>query len=155
MAATDGRVEAIHLARVQGDATVGVQSVSAIAGRGLEGDYHLDKRERRGGEAGKDLTLIEAEAIECLAQDTGIVLGPGESMRNIVTRGISLNQLVGRRFTVGEAECVGVELCEPCRKLERMTQPGVLRGLVDRGGLRADIVAGGTIAVGDPLGELA
>ena len=77
-----------------------------------------------------------------------------EARRNLVTRGIGLNDLVGRRFTVGEIECVGDRLCDPCSHLEKMTKPGVLKGLVNRGGLRANIVRGGRIAVGDEVTEL-
>ena len=89
-----------------------------------------------------------------LALDTGIELTPAETRRNVLTRGVALNDLVGRRFTVGEVECVGRRLCDPCSHLEKLTQPGVLKGLVDRGGLRADIVRGGTIRAGDELREL-
>jgi MOSC domain-containing protein YiiM len=83
--------------------------------------------------------------------DTGIQLSPAEVRRQVLTRGIRLNDLVGERFTVGEVECVGQELCEPCNHLQGLTYPGVLRGLVHRGGLRADIVSGGRIAVGDEV----
>jgi MOSC domain-containing protein YiiM len=71
--------------------------------------------------------------------------------RQVLTRGVRLNDLVGERFTVGGVECVGQELCEPCNHLQGLTYPGVLRGLVHRGGLRADIVSGGRIAVGDEI----
>ena len=65
-----------------------------------------------------------------------------------MTRGIDLNALVGRRFRVGEVECVGRRLCEPCAHLERLTERGTLRGLVHRGGLRADLLSGGAIETG-------
>jgi MOSC domain-containing protein YiiM len=103
---------------------------------------------------GDDLTLIEAEAVEGLRADTGIDLTGGGHLRNVVIRGIALNDLVGRRFKVGEVECVGDELADPCRHLERLTRPGVLKGLAGRGGLRAAIVRGGEIAVGDPVEPL-
>jgi MOSC domain-containing protein YiiM len=144
-----GRVEGIWIADVPEAPTFSVAEVDAVAGKGLEGDRNF--ADHSGEEPGRDLTLIEAEAIAGLAQDSGIDLGPGESRRNVVTRGIGLNDLVGKRFRVGEVECVGVELCEPCRHLERLTQPGVLQGLVHRGGLRADITRGGTIRVGDAV----
>jgi MOSC domain-containing protein YiiM len=118
-----------------------------VSGAGLEGDRHF-------GRGGHDLTLIEAEAIEGLAADSDIRLGQGDSRRNVLTRGIALNELVGRRFRVGQVECVGEELCEPCRHLEGLTAPGVLRGLVHRGGLCARVVEGGEIAVGDPVTAL-
>jgi MOSC domain-containing protein YiiM len=127
--------------------------VRAVAGQGLEGDRYFAGngtffKERK---SGQDITLIEAEAIEGLAREDGIELAPGESRRNVVTRGIGLNDLVGRRFTVGEVECVGRRLCDPCSHLERLTEPGVLKGLDDRGGLRADILNDGRIAVGDEV----
>ncbi len=130
-------------------ATSAVERVSALAGRGLEGDRHLlEAGGSTAGRTGDDLTLIEAEALEALAAETGIELGPRGSRRNLLTRGIALNDLVGRRFTVGGVPCVGVELCEPCRKLARLTEDRVLRGLVHRGGLRADVLADGEISVG-------
>jgi MOSC domain-containing protein YiiM len=120
-----------------------VESVRAVAGQGLEGDRYFDK--------GPDnaITLIQAEALEGLRRDTGIELSHQESRRQVLTRGIELNPLVGERFFVGDVLCVGVELCEPCNHLQGMTQPGVLRGLVHRAGLRAEVLEGGTIAPGD------
>jgi hypothetical protein len=149
-------VEAIFIAAEAVAAPAPVEAVEAVAGRGLEGDRYFAGggtffEERK---TGQHLTLIEAEAIEALAHEEGIELGPGESRRNVVTRGIGLNDLLGRRFTVGDVECIGRRLCDPCSHLERMTQPGVLKGLVNRGGLRADIVTGGRIAVGDEVRDL-
>lgn len=147
-----GLVESIHLAAVESGPTAPVERVRAFAGRGLEGDRNLlPEGADPGGRSGEDITLIEAEAIEGLARDTGIELGPGGSRRNVVTRGIGLNDLVGRRFTVGGVRCLGVELCEPCSHLASLTEPGVLRGLVHRGGLRADLLGDGEIAVGDAV----
>ena len=124
-----------------------IERVRAAAGHGLEGEYHWSAQP----DPGQSITLIEAEALEGLRADTGIELSHEASRRNVLTRGIDLNALVGRRFTVGAVECAGVELCEPCNTLAKLTERGVLRGLVHRGGLRADILAGGTIAVGDPV----
>jgi len=152
-----GNVESIHIAARAEEPTHAVEEVNVVAGRGIEGDrYH-----REGGDGtfhesdkhGQDLTLVEAEAIEGLAADTGIELEPGAARRNVVTRGVSLNDLVGRRFTVGEVEAVGNRLCDPCSHLQKLTQPGVLKGLANRGGLRADVVRGGVIRVGDHLRE--
>ena len=146
---TGGVVEAIHIAELPRALPDPVERVRAIAGEGLEGDYHCQPHAR--GE-GADLTLIAAEALEDFSSETGIELTPGESRRNVTTRGIDLNALVGRRFTVGGVEAVGVELCEPCMVLVRLTGDfGVLRGLAHRGGLRADVIEGGEIAVGDPV----
>jgi MOSC domain-containing protein YiiM len=151
---SEGHVEAIYIGPEESGPLGEVPQVSAVAGKGLEGDRCFRAVPDEQEEAGRDLTLIEAEALEALADEHGIVLGPGESRRQIYTRGVRLNPLVGKRFLVGEVECVGVELCEPCSHLQSLTQPGVLRGLVHRGGLRADILRGGTIRPGDPVREV-
>jgi MOSC domain-containing protein YiiM len=135
-----GTVQGITLVVDGAGATRVVDAVDAEAGRGLDGDYH------------SDLTLIAAEALEGLERDTGISLTGEQSRRNVLTRGIDLNALVGLRFRVGEVEAVGAELAEPCTKLQRISgEPGVLRGLVHRGGLRADVVSSGRIRVGDAV----
>jgi MOSC domain-containing protein YiiM len=139
--AMPGLVEAIHISAAESELPHPVDGVDVTA-QGVVGDRY--------GEA-RDLTLIEAEALEGLRDDTGIELSAAESRRQVLTRGIRLNDLVGERFIVGGVECVGQELCEPCNHLQGLTQQGVLRGLVHRGGLRADIVSGGRIAVGDQV----
>ena len=141
-----GTVEGIYIAEERTAPTSGRASVRAVPGRGLEGDRHF-------GRDTHDLTLIEAEAIEGLARERGIELGPGDPRRQVVTRGVGLNDLVGKRFLVGEVLCEGEELCHPCRHMEKLTQPGVLKGLAGRGGLCARIVEGGTISVGDRVEE--
>jgi MOSC domain-containing protein YiiM len=100
---------------------------------------------------GYDLTLIESEALDQLALPGGNTLEYAAARRNIVTRGIELNELVGRRFRVGDVECIGQRLCEPCSHLERLTDKGVLRALIHRGGLRADILTDGHIQVGSSI----
>jgi MOSC domain-containing protein YiiM len=151
-----GRVEGIYVGEDRGAELDPVNRVRAVPGQGLEGDRYFHGRGEfyALGKDGQDLTLIEAEAIEGLAVDTGIELAPAEARRNVVTRGISLNDLVGKRFSIGAVECLGRRLCEPCRYLERSTHPGVLAGLSNRGGLRADVVSGGWIEVGAPVVEL-
>jgi MOSC domain-containing protein YiiM len=148
-----GEVVGIYTAPEPHAPTVPVERVRALQGRGPEGDRYFrpEGTERHEPGTGHDLTLVEVEAIDALAEETGIRLEPGEARRNIVTRGVALNDLVGQAFRVGDVRCVGVEPCDPCRNLERMTQPGVLRGLVGRGGLCADVVRGGEIAVGDAV----
>ena len=112
----------------------------AVAGRGLEGDrYFSGAGTFSGSGRGYELTLIEAEALEALAAD-GVEISWEEARRNVVTRGIGLNALVGRRFRIGEVECVGRRLAEPCSHLQRLAPPAFSRGLVHRGGLRADIL---------------
>jgi len=143
-------VEAIHIARERAAPTEPVERIRAVAGRGLEGDRHFGEHEPG---SGHDLTLVAAESIEALGEGQGIVLEPGQTRRQITTRGVDVNALVGRRFTVGEVEAVGIELCEPCNHLQSMTPPGTMRGLVHRAGLNADIVRGGEIAVGDPIAD--
>jgi hypothetical protein len=120
------------------------ESVEAIAGRGLEGDrYERGRGTFSTTGRGYELTLVEAEALDTTD------LSWEQARRNIVTRGIALNALVGRRFTVGSVECIGRRLAEPCSHLEKLARPGIIRPLVHRAGLRADILAGGTIRIGD------
>src|SRR5215218_7587861 len=145
LVAVAGLVEAIHISPEYERLPEAVEVVEVTAD-GVRDDRYFGAR---------NLTLIEAEALEGLLEDTGIELSAAESRRQVLTRGVRLNDLVGRRFSVGEVECVGEEWCEPCSHLQAMTQPGVLRGLVHRDGLRADIVSGGRIAVGDRVEEAA
>jgi MOSC domain-containing protein YiiM len=149
---TIGRVEAIVTGPRIGEPLQPVPSVRVKAGHGIEGDRKWSADVN--ADAGRDLTLIEAEALEALARDTGIVLEQHEARRQVVTRGIPLNGLVGRRFRVGELDCIGIELCEPCSHLASLTQPGVLRGLVHRGGLNAAVLTDGEISVGDEVAPL-
>jgi MOSC domain-containing protein YiiM len=95
--------------------------------------------------------LIESEALEALKRDYDIEVEAVQARRNIVTRGVALNHLVGREFTIGEARLRGMRLCDPCAYLESLSARGVLRGLIHRGGLRADVVLGGTIRIGDAI----
>ncbi len=146
-----GTVVTIHIA---GEATKPPEAVAearAIAGRGLEGDRYFKKVGTYSNHpgSGREVTLIEAEAIEALEREAKIALPPGVSRRNIMTRGVPLNHLVGVRFQVGEVVLEGTRLCEPCMHLEGLTHEGVRAGLMHRGGLRTVIVSGGTIRVGD------
>jgi MOSC domain-containing protein YiiM len=131
-----------------------VTRVRAVPGRGLEGDRKFYEGPGTQPERDRELTLIATEALEALAEEHGIDLTAAESRRNVATRGIDLNGLEGRRFRVGAVECEGIELCEPCNHLQGLTRPGVLRGLVHRGGLRAAILTEGEIAVGDVVALL-
>jgi MOSC domain-containing protein YiiM len=146
---SEGRVEGIFITETPGKVPERVESVRAVAGSGLVGNrYFYDDGAAPPGRA---VTLVAAEAVEAFVADTGIELTPAETRRNVVTRGLDVNALVGRRFRIGEVECVGVELCEPCAHLQSMTKPGVLAGLVHRAGLNADVVTDGDIAVGDSV----
>lgn len=127
-----------------------VDTAAAAAGRGLVGDrYERSQGTFSAPGRGYELTLVEAEVLD------EIDLPWEDARRNIVTRGISLNALVGRRFRVGPVECVGRRLAEPCAHLEKLARPGLLRPLVHRGGLRADILTAGTISVGDEVSAAA
>lgn len=148
-----GTVEAIVLRGAPGSEPATVARARALAGQGLEGDRYAAGAGTFSATpgTGRDLTLIEAEALDALAATAGIRLAPEDTRRNVVTRGVGLNDLVGRRFRVGVVECLGQRLCDPCSHLEGRTAPGVLAGLAGRGGLRADILTDGEIAVGDEI----
>ena len=151
------RVVGIFITGKKGSALSGVERVRAVAGAGLEGDRYGAQAgtfSKKAAEPGRQITLIESEALERLEREHGIALAPGASRRNVVTEGIALNDLVGKRFRVGAVECVGVKLCDPCGHLEKLTTRGVKRGLDNAGGLRADIVTGGELTVGDPIDVL-
>ena len=138
-------VEAIHVGTGEERDLRAVDSVRAVAGQGLKGDRHFHFEGARPGQA---LTLVEAENV------TAAGLAPGETRRQVTVRGVDLNALVGKRFRVGEVECYGVELCEPCTHLESMTRPGIIKELVHRAGINADILTDGTISVGDEVEKL-
>jgi len=146
---TEGRVVGIFLTAEHGELPEGVERVRALAGKGLEGNRYFFPD----GNApdGRALTLVASEALEAFEQDTNIVLSAAETRRNVLTRGIDVNALVGKRFRVGDVECRGIELCEPCTHLQSLTRPGVLNGLVHRAGLNADILTDGEIALGDAV----
>ena len=145
-----GRVEGIFIAAEKKQFPEPVERVRALAGRGLEGNRHFYEE----APPGRALTLISAEALAEGAAGSGVELGADESRRNVLTSGIDLNALVGERFRVGDVECVGVELCEPCTTLEGLTRPGVIKAYVHRAGLNADILTDGEIAVGDAVERL-
>jgi MOSC domain-containing protein len=145
-----GVVELVAVAAEKEAPMVAVGRAVAIAGRGLEGDRYVRGEGTFSNAAarGHDLTLIAAEVLDELVLPSGERIAYADARRNVVTRGIDLDALIGRRFRVGDVECVGQRRCEPCAHLERLTAPGALRELVHRGGLRADILSGGTIEVG-------
>ena len=148
-----GVVSAIHVTQEAAGPMVPVSEVRAVPGRGLDGDRYFHQTgtySSRPG-PGREVTLIEAESVDALGREAGIVLASGASRRNITTRGVPLNHLVGRQFRVGEVLLEGVRLCEPCGHLESLTQAGVREGLIHRGGLRAGILTEGLIRVGDPI----
>lgn len=148
-----GRVEAIHIAPAAGAPMAALDRARVTAGSGIEGDRYATGRGhwsaiRRSGDG---LTLVEAEVIESLAREHGIVLRPGETRRNVTVRGVRLDGLIGRRFRLGTALFSGVRRCEPCSYLEGLVGAPVLHPLVHRGGIRVDVVEGGEFAVGDAI----
>jgi MOSC domain-containing protein YiiM len=130
-----------------------VDWVRAIPGKGLEGDRYFEASGTYSDSPGpgREVTLIESEAIEAMARDNGITIPEGASRRNVVTRGAPLNHLVGMEFDVGPVRLLGIRLCEPCSHLESLTRKGLIAGLVHRGGLRAQILTEGDIRIGDPI----
>ena len=125
-----------------------------MPGKGLEGDRYFHDAgtfSKPEPQPDHEVTLIEIESIEALKRDYGIDLAPHESRRNILTRGVPLNHLVGQEFKVGDVALRGLRLCEPCAHLQALTQQGVLKGLIHRGGLRAQILTPGVIRVGDAV----
>jgi len=149
---SSGVVVALHVAASAAAPMRSLSEVRAVAG-GLEGDRYWSGLGTYSNDpgTGRHVTLIEIEALEALQRDYGVELVPAQCRRNIVTRDAALNHLVGREFRVGEVVLRGMRLCEPCSHLEKLTRQGVLRGLVHRGGLRAEVVSGGRIRVGDPI----
>jgi MOSC domain-containing protein YiiM len=151
-----GHIDAIAIAPEAESPMVRVDKALARAQRGLEGDRYFYKRGTFSNPdgVGYDLTLIEAEVLDTLQLPAG-ELSPEQPRRNLITRGIDLNALVGRPFTIGGVRCIGQRLCEPCAHLERLTakqgRPGTLRALVHKGGLRADVLSDGEIRVGDEI----
>ena len=148
-----GRLIAIHLGARRSEPLHSFQEVEALAGRGLLGDRYCAKEGTFSGSEGPDreVTLIESEALTALQRDYGISLTPGQVRRNLLTQDVPLNHLVGREFRVGNVHLRGIKLCEPCRHLEKLTLVGVMKGLAHRGGLRAQILQGGKLHVGDAI----
>ena len=129
-----------------------VAQAAAIPGTGLEGDrYALKLGTFYQPTPDRELTLIEAEAIEAMQRDYHIDLAAGDARRNIVTRNVPLNHLVGKEFSIGDVRIRGIRLCEPCDHLRKVTGKPVIKGLLHRGGLRAQILTAGTIRVGDSV----
>ena len=147
---SNGRVTAIHIAAKSGEMPAPIDVATMEVGLGIRGDRNW-ARAKDGGldDPGEEVTFIEQEALDAIRRENGMELSPAESRRNILTEGVALNHLVGRRFRVGGAEFEGVELCEPCGYLEKMTFSGVVKALLHRGGLRARVVTGGDVRPGD------
>ena len=138
-------VERIVIRATANGPGIELQTAKVAPGGGIDGDRYANGTGSfyKPGKPGQDVTLIEAEALE----DVGLTAA--DSGRNVVTRGIGLNDLVGKRFRIGDAELRGAELCHPCRTLRDRT--GVFRELVGRGGLCADVLVAGEFGPGDEI----
>jgi MOSC domain-containing protein YiiM len=148
-----GTLVSIYIAAESGQPMVEAGQAQAIPGSGLEGDRYASGQGLYSTTpgTGRQVTLIELEAIEAFNQEEGLDYPASQSRRNLVTRGVPLNHLVGAEFRVGPVTLLGVRLCEPCDYLARLTRPEVLPGLVHRAGLRADILTPGLIRPGDEI----
>jgi len=155
-----GHVVSLHIAPEASAKMETVTEVHAIPGRGIEGDRYFKGTgfySPRPSHGGREVTLIEIESVEALdggvlsaTGDTGgIKLAAADTRRNIATSGVPLNHLVDKEFWVGSVLMRGTRLCEPCKHLDELTQPGVMGGLIHRGGLRAQILTEGVIRPGD------
>jgi MOSC domain-containing protein YiiM len=149
-----GTVVSINIAPSAEAEMVSVDEVNAVPGKGLQGDrYFVRQGTFYKPQPDRELTLIEAEAIEAFRNDSKVEFGLGDSRRNVVTRGVPLNHLVDKEFWIGDVKVRGLRLCEPCSHLQKLTTEKVLPGLVHRGGLRAQILTEGIIRVGMPVSE--
>jgi len=146
-----GTVEAIFITPRNGTALRSVDAIRAHAGKGPEGDRNFFAKGSPPKEIDRQITLIEAEAVDGARREYQVELEPIETRRNILTRGVALNHLVGREFRVGGVRLLGTMLCEPCSHLQKLTRKGVLKALVHRGGLCARILNDGDIRVGDEV----
>lgn len=149
-----GQLLAIQIAPAAAAAMQPMESIEAVAGKGLLGDRYEAARgafSRGANDPDKQVTLIEREAIEAAAGDYKLEVAHATTRRNLLTTGVPLNHLVGREFFVGPVKLRGVKLCEPCGYLEKLTLPGIEDALRHRGGLRAEILTDGTLRIGDSI----
>lgn len=149
----DGVVAGIFVTARSAAPMQSLAEVTAIQGRGLEGDRYFMRSGTFSREAAprRQVTLIEIEAVEAAQRDYGLALEGADTRRNILTRGVALNHLVGKEFDIGDATLRGLKLCEPCSHLGRLTTKSVVKALIHRGGLNAEVLKGGKIRVGDPI----
>jgi len=150
----EGTVISINIASAAEAPMEQVNEARAIPGRGLEGDrYFFRQGTYYKPQPDRELTLIEAEAIEALRSEFQVDYDLNASRRNVVTRGVPLNHLVDKEFWIGNVRARGLGLCEPCSHLQRLSHPKVLPGLIHRGGLRAQILTEGIIRIGEIVRE--
>src|SRR5215212_9933005 len=152
---TVGEIVGIYVSEAKTEPMQSLTTATVLKGKGLAGDRYASKAGTFTPDSvrlrGYDLTLIESEAIERLTLTDGSNIDPGDARRNLVTRGIDLNALVGRELTIGSVRVFGQRLAEPCVHLQWLTRPGIIAGLVHQGGLRADVLTDGEIRLGDKI----
>lgn len=146
-----GKLISIYVTGKKATPLTAVEQANAVAGLGIEGDRYCAKDIKAPNQPDQEVTLIEIEALEALGAECEIKLDPSQARRNLVTRHVPLNHLVNKEFKIGEVTLRGLRLCEPCSHLEKLTQTGVMKGLCHRGGLRAQIIKGGTLRAGDVI----
>jgi MOSC domain-containing protein YiiM len=156
MSVSRGEVVAIHVASAAAAPMRSLDAAAVLAGRGISGDRYAHSRgtySRGDSDHSPDrqITFIEEEALEAVRRDHGIEVVPADTRRNVLTRGVALNHLVGREFSIGDVRFRGVELCEPCRHVEELSGRAIRKPLVHRGGLNAEVLDDGRIAVGDAI----
>lgn len=152
---SEGQLVGICIAVSGSEAMNSVGEAEAVAGQGLVGDRYANLKgtfqEGDKVEPDQEVTLIEQEALEGASREYSLEVAHRDSRRNLLTRGVALNHLVGQQFQVGEVTLEGMRLCEPCAHLEKLTQEGVRQSLIHRGGLRARIVQGGILRLDDAI----
>jgi MOSC domain-containing protein YiiM len=148
-----GVIIALHISPAATAPMQAVSAVQAVVGLGLQGDRYFSKVGTYSNDpgSGREVTLIESESIEALKRECNVEIDAALARRNLLTKGVALNHLVERQFRIGAVILRGTRLCEPCAHLEKLSRPGILRGLIHHGGLRAEIVTGGMIRVGDAV----
>ena len=146
-------IEAIFVAKKSRQALQQAHTVQVVVGCGITGDRHFKKAKKKG----QNITLIEAEAVDGYNALLAQSIAPQQTRRNIISRGVDLNALVGEEFSIGSAQFRGVELCHPCNVLGRLlenlqvSRSEVIHAFLGSGGLRADVIGSGIIEVGMPI----
>jgi len=146
-----GVVEALFITATKGAVVEQQQSVELIAEAGIAGDRYCKAQPANGVAAVNNLTLIDADHLDAFLAKNTVEISYGDFRRNVITRGIDLNDLVGKEFTIGDVLCKGTELCEPCAPLAAKVHSAILPDLVHKAGIRAEILRGGTVALGAEL----
>ena len=149
---SNGTITGIYIASTEGGEIRSLEAVDAVPGKGLVGDrYYSRAPDEPEHDPGTEVTLIASEGLERARAEKGLELEPGEHRRNLVTEGVDLGELIGKEFTIGGVRLRGIRNNPPCRYLEELTGKKLVKTLIDAGGVRAQIVAGGTIKVGDSI----